>query len=587
MQTPKGRAGTLEIPQRTSPGTTPRSARQLKAANSETDSPSSQPASRTPKDRSPKVTERKSPRSPVAERKRPSRITELEAQLTQLQENFKKTKEQLNLSESCKGQAQQEAEEAKKQLLSLSAKHDEIQRQLLDISASEEDRLQELRKISQERDKAWESELEAVQKQHSVESSALCSALTEIQRLKLQLESVADDSDAEKTRSEIINLQSELAKTQSMVENLTIELSNCKESESQAQAMVSDTLRQLETARVTVETLRADGIKTMEAYNALSSELEQSKARVDALEELASKLQLDLSTANAIQNHSDGSPHSPEIASDHLNAKLNSLNYELESLQAKYQAEQIQTTMELNSAYELVEQVKSKEMELESELKRTKVHIEELRANLMDKETELQSISEENEGLATKLQASLSTHQRQPELEMEINKTRTEISDLKAFLMDKETELQIISEENQNLKSEIKNRESAFTEIDAIRVAEKEALSEETEKSIKKAERATEQLEAAQVANSEMEAELRRMKVQSDQWRKAAEAAAAVLSSGNNNPKCVDRTGSLDSNYHSATGKIYSPYSEDMDDDSPKKKNMLKKLGGLWKKNQK
>jgi hypothetical protein len=77
---------------------------------------------------------------------------------------------------------------------------------------------------------------------------------------------------------------------------------------------------------------------------------------------------------------------------------------------------------------------------------------------------------------------------------------------------------------------------------------------------------------------------LRRLKVQSDQWRKAAEAAAAMISSGNNG-KFVERTSSLDSNYN----PLASPYSEDMDDDSPKKKNgnMLKKIGVLWKKGQK
>ena len=75
--------------------------------------------------------------------------------------------------------------------------------------------------------------------------------------------------------------------------------------------------------------------------------------------------------------------------------------------------------------------------------------------------------------------------------------------------------------------------------------------------------------------------------MQSDQWRKAAEAAAAMISSGNNG-KFVERTGSLDSSYNSVTAKMSSPYSEDTDDDdSPKKKNtnMLKKIGVLWKKN--
>jgi hypothetical protein len=107
---------------------------------------------------------------------------------------------------------------------------------------------------------------------------------------------------------------------------------------------------------------------------------------------------------------------------------------------------------------------------------------------------------------------------------------------------------------------------------------------EEADRSNRKAARVTEQLEAAQAASSEMESELRRLKVQSDQWRKAAEAAAAMLSAGNNG-KLTERSVSLDNNNY----KCSSPYAEDIDDDFQRKKNgnMLKKIGVLWKKPQK
>ncbi|PRQ47443.1 putative interactor of constitutive active ROPs [Rosa chinensis] len=59
------------------------------------------------------------------------------------------------------------------------------------------------------------------------------------------------------------------------------------------------------------------------------------------------------------------------------------------------------------------------------------------------------------------------------------------------------------------------------------------------------------------------ETELRRLKVQSNQWRKTAEAATVIFSTGNNG-KFVDRTGSHDNHYN----PLSSPYSEDLDDDS-------------------
>ncbi|XP_043703137.1 interactor of constitutive active ROPs 3-like isoform X2 [Telopea speciosissima] len=620
MQTPKARSSSLEVPQRTSPGT-PRAARQLKTPGSESDSTSTIPATRTPKDKSPKVIERRSPRSPISEKKRPSRISELESQLAQLQEDLKKTKDQLTASESWKGRAQQEAEEAKKQLLAMSTKLEESQQQLLELCASEEARVQELCKVSQDRDRAWQSELEAVQNQQSVDSAALLSAMNEIHRLKIQLEMVAEseaaqNKQAETAQSELQRLKIDLAKTLSIVEDMEVQLKDSKDSEAQAQALVSETLLQLETAKTTVEMLRsdADALKANEAYNNLVSELEQSRAQANSLEGLVSKLQADLvkASSNHTGDSSGGVKSADEILdlsdSNQLRLEVGSVNVEvgnlkaaLETAEARYQEGQIRWTMQIQSAHELVEQMKSqsglREAELEAELKKTKGDIEELKANLMDKETELQSISEENEGLNMKIKQTKPS-QREDELEMELRKLNTDVSDLKANLMDKETEFQSISEENELLKLEINKREmerrkvhdEAVAEAEVARAAEREALmklgyiTEEADKSSRRAARVTEQLEASQAANSEMEAELRRLKVQSDQWRKAAEAAAAVLSTGNNG-KFMERSGSLDGY---VTGEIGSPYAEDMDDNSPKRKsNMLKKIGVLWKKGQK
>lgn len=59
------RPGSVDVPQKPSP-TTPRTGRKLKTPGSDSDSfPSPSPVSRTPKDRSPKVVDRRSPRSPA------------------------------------------------------------------------------------------------------------------------------------------------------------------------------------------------------------------------------------------------------------------------------------------------------------------------------------------------------------------------------------------------------------------------------------------------------------------------------------------------------------------------------------------
>ena len=558
----------------------------------------------------------------LLQKKRPSRISELETQVSHLQEELKKAKDQLSSSELWKQQSQQDAEESKNKLLAVSSELEESQLQLQELSASEEARVVELQKISKERDQAWQSELEAVQRQNSVDSAALASAMNEIQQLRVQLGMVAESGSAqtknkESANEELESLKANLAETLSLVANMKNQLQDCKESEAQAQTLVGETLLQLETARQTVEVLKSDSMKSMEAYNSVASELDQSRARVNFLEELVSKLKN--ISGDVSQNPAGDHNIELELGKDQetgesikIKAELHSLKSEvarlrsaLEIAESKYHEEQIRSTVQIRSAYELVEQIKSgsslREAALEAELKKKKADVEELKANLMDKETELQGISEENEGLNLKLEKSLSC-QREYELEKELKKLNECVSELRANLMDKETELQSISEENEMLKLEIKKREMdrgkandhVVAEVEAAKAAEREALMklgivmEEADKSNRRAARVTEQLEAAQAANSEMEAELRRLKVQSDQWRKAAEAAAAMISAGNNG-KFMERTASLDSNYNSIAGKIGSPYSEDMEDDLLKKKNgnMLKKIGVLWKKPQK
>ncbi|KAK7257741.1 hypothetical protein RIF29_31939 [Crotalaria pallida] len=617
MQTPKTRSGSSEVPQKVSP----RAVRQLRTTAIDTSSvSSSSQANKISKERSPKVTDRRSPRSPVPERKRPSKISELESQISQLQEDLKVVRDQLILSESCKKQAQQDAEESKEQLLALSAKLEDSQKQLLELSATGEVRVSELQKSSEEHDEAWQSELEASQKQLKAESAALASAKNEIQQLKVQLELVANTESAPTQHSEpadveLQNLKQNLSQAFSLVENMKDQLMNCKESESQAHDLVSETLLQLEAAKKAVELLHSDAAKAVDAYNSIALELDWSRARVNSLEELVRKLEKDLTSNKGVQSRNlvddnkfaeeperlkeDEDPNQAEVEIHSLKTEVERLKSAIETAETNHQEEQIRSMVQIRNANELIEQIKSESSqrgcELEDELKRKKADIEELKANLMDKETELQGIMEENENLNLKLGESMSSR-KEHELKKELKRLDECVAELKADMMDKETTLQSISEENEMLKSEMKKRfsdggkvrEEVAAQVEAAKAAERDALvklgivMEEADKSNRKAARTTEQLEAAQVANSEMEAELRRLKVQSDQWRKAAEAAAAMLSAGNNG-KLTDRTMSLDS-------YKCSPYAGDMDDDDFQRKkngNMLKKIGVLWKKPQK
>ncbi|XP_012468332.1 interactor of constitutive active ROPs 2, chloroplastic isoform X1 [Gossypium raimondii] len=581
MQTPKAsRTSSVVVPRKKSP-MTPQTARQLKIPGANSGSVSSpNTASKASKDRSPKVTERKALKSPVSEKNGLSRVTELEAQLDQLQGDLKKTKDQLTASESWKRLALQEAEAAKKEVLIMSAKLEESERQLMEISASEDDRVEELRKISKDRDRAWQSELEAVQKHHSMDSAALVSAVTEIQKLKVQLEKVYESESiqtkhAESAHAEIRNMKIELTETLSLVEKLKSELTDCRESEARGLELVSETRMQLEVANKTIEKLRSDATKETEVYNMLLLELEQSKGRVKSLEGLVSKLQVELVGNGCIKDPEQQNEENEEIkrVKTELNfAKLeiSQLRSALDEAEVRYQEEYIKSTLKIRCAYEQVECIKSessqKEAKLEAELTRTKANVEELRS--------------QNEGL------------RESELAAELKKLEFDLKELKDNLTVKETELNTITEQNKMLKREIESKtksdEPVVVLLEASKAAERAALmkvgylTEETDKSNRRAARLTEELESAQAANTEMEAELKRLKVQANQWRKAAEAATAMLS---NNGKYSDKTIPFDI----AIGSPKWENIDDDDDDDPlkKKNNMLRKIGVLWKKGQK
>jgi len=199
----------------------------------------------------------------------------------------------------------------------------------------------------------------------------------------------------------------------------------------------------------------------------------------------------------------------------------------------------------------------------------------------------------------------------QPELEAKLMRSITDNAELKASLMDKENALQSLAEENETLKTQAgraeaelqQKYEAAVAELELAKAAEQDVrmrlglVTEEADKSSRRAARASEQLDAVQAASGEMEAELRRLRVQSDQWRKAAEAAAAALSGGggvdnNSIGRTVERTGSLEPEYNNSIGGklMSSPFSDDVDEESPKRRNsggVLRRMSGLWKKSPK
>ncbi|GFY83960.1 weak chloroplast movement under blue light protein [Actinidia rufa] len=140
--------------------------------------------------------------SPATPRKQPTRVlkgSELQAQLSLLQEDVKKAKEKLVLVEKEKAHALEELKEAQR----LAEEANEKLREALVAQkrAEENSEIDKFRAVemeqagieaAQKKEEEWQKELEAVRNQHALDVSALLSATQELQRVKQELAMTCD-----------------------------------------------------------------------------------------------------------------------------------------------------------------------------------------------------------------------------------------------------------------------------------------------------------------------------------------------------------------------------------------------------------
>ncbi|KAF3439945.1 hypothetical protein FNV43_RR18223 [Rhamnella rubrinervis] len=173
-----------------------------------------------------------------------------------------------------------------------------------------------------------------------------------------------------------------------------------------------------------------------------------------------------------------------------------------------------------------------------------------------------------------------------------------EINMLKVKLEEKDKEVEVFGQENGSLKNQL--NEAALS-ISSARAKEEEMtlklsqLGEELEASKVNAAQLNEQLKAVEGAKDALEAEMKKIRVQTEQWRKAADAAAAVLASGvEMNGRIAERCGSMDKHFGSSfetpgggyAGFVGSP-ADDLDDgfgSGKRKGSGIKMFGDLWRK---
>ncbi|XAR56385.1 hypothetical protein NMG60_11036848 [Bertholletia excelsa] len=175
------------------------------------------------------------------------------------------------------------------------------------------------------------------------------------------------------------------------------------------------------------------------------------------------------------------------------------------------------------------------------------------------------------------------------------------INSLKAKLEETQKELEACNRENENLKTQVNK---AALEKSRSRTREEEMssklLSMEEQLKASRAEevKLKEKLEEVEGSKHALEAEMKKLRVQTEQWRKAADAAAAVLADGveMNGRRLSERCGSMDKHYGSVFDPAVGEYAgcvgspglvDDLDDgfgNGKRKGSGIRMFGDLWKK---
>lgn len=175
---------------------------------------------------------------------------------------------------------------------------------------------------------------------------------------------------------------------------------------------------------------------------------------------------------------------------------------------------------------------------------------------------------------------------------------RDEMRALKIKLDEKDKEMEVFRVENEKMKSQLHEKSlkisSAELEIEELSLRLKQA-NQELEKSKTNAAHINEKLGASERGKEELENEMKMLRVQTEQWRKAADAAATILAGEveMNGRRISERCGSMDKHcanvFEPVGGYAASPgLADDSSDDvyggGKRKGSGIKMFGDLWRK---
>ncbi|KAM7277906.1 hypothetical protein ACFE04_005040 [Oxalis oulophora] len=405
------------------------------------------------------------------------RSSELQAQLTAVQEDLKKAKEQIALIQKEKAQAIDQLKQAQR---AADEAHGKLTEALVAEKRAQEDseiekfRAVELEQasieVAQKKEEEWLNEIENVRNQHALDVSTLLSATQELHKLKQELAMTFDAKNQALTHADDATKIAEMHAEK--VEILSAELNRLKamlDSTSQTAANEYDHI---------VFDLKSE-------IDALKQELESKKDFVEKFverETFIERLKVELEAARMADSHNRGLVEEWQMKVETLEKQVSEANKLERSVSESLESvmKQLEGNNDaLHNAELEIDRLNEKTGLLEMTIKRQKVDLEE-------SESILNSTKEESDELAKNvdsLKAELQTVKE--EKTQALNNEKLAVSEVHNLLEEKSkliNELDISKEEDEKSKQAMESLTSALHEISSeAREAKEKLISLQTE----------------------------------------------------------------------------------------------------------
>ncbi|KAM7277609.1 hypothetical protein ACFE04_004743 [Oxalis oulophora] len=452
-------------------------------ADSPSPSPSPLPNRRSSIDRSPKLLSSKpattpnrlSPKITTTPLQRPRtsalRSSELQAQLTAVQDDLKKAKEQIALIQKEKAQAIDQLKQAQRAADEADGKLTEAlvaEKRAHDDSEIEKFRAVELEQASieaaQKKEEEWLNEIEAVKNQHALDLAALLSATEELERTKQEVSMTSDAKNQALTHADEATKIAEIHAEK--VEILSAELNRLKtmlESTCQTEANKNDEIV----------------IHLNSEIDALKQELQKKKDFEEKFverETFIEQLSVELEAARMTESYNRSLAEECQIKAEKLENQVSEAN-KLER-SASESLDSVMKQLEgkndlLHNAELEIDQLNEKMGLLEITIKRQKVDLEESNHILNSTKKESVELAKNVDSLKTELETV------KEERIQALNNEKLAVSEVQNLLEEKNkliNELDISKEEDEKSKKAMESLASALHEISSEAREAKEKL---------------------------------------------------------------------------------------------------------------